>query len=60
MFIRPHLDYGDAIYDEPNLSSLANKIASVQYNVGSIAKLLRVLLEELLKRHYTKIYVLNI
>ena len=25
-FIRPHLDYGDVIYDQPNLSSLANKI----------------------------------
>ena len=30
-FIRPHLDYGDVIYDQPNLSSLANKIESVQY-----------------------------
>ena len=29
-FIRPHLDYGDVIYDQPNLSSLANKIKSVQ------------------------------
>ena len=31
-FIRPHLDYGDVIYDQPNLSSLANKIESVQNN----------------------------
>ena len=30
-FIRPHLDYGDVIYNQPNLSSLANKIESVQY-----------------------------
>ena len=33
-FIRPHLDYSDAIYDQPNLSSLANKIESVQYNAA--------------------------
>ena len=31
-FIRPHLDYGDVIYHQPNLSSLTNKIESVQYN----------------------------
>ena len=35
-FIRPHLDYGDVIYDQPNLSSLVNKIASAQYN-GALA-----------------------
>ena len=29
-FIRPHLDYGDIIYDQPNLSSLTNK--SNQFN----------------------------
>ena len=33
-FIRPHLDYGDVIYDQPNISSLANKIKSVQYHVA--------------------------
>ena len=33
-FIRPHLDYRDVIYDQPNLSSLANKIESVQYNAA--------------------------
>ena len=33
-FIRPHLDYGDVIYDQPNLSSLTNKIESVQYNAA--------------------------
>ena len=33
-FIRPHLDYGDVIYDQPNLFSLANKIESVQYNAA--------------------------
>ena len=29
-FIRPHLEYGVVIHDQPNLSSLANKIESVQ------------------------------
>ena len=33
-FIRPHLDYGDIIYDQLNLSSLTNKIESVQYNAA--------------------------
>ena len=33
-FIRPHLDYGDVIYDQLNLSSLTNKIESVQYNAA--------------------------
>ena len=33
-FFRPHLDYEDVIYDQPNLSSLANKITSVQYNTA--------------------------
>ena len=28
------MDYGDVIYDQPNLSLLANKIESVQCNVG--------------------------
>ena len=34
--IRPHPDYGDVIYDQPNLSSLpdTNKIESVQYNAA--------------------------
>ena len=31
-FVRPHLDYGDVIYDQPNSSSLSDKIESVQYN----------------------------
>ena len=33
-FIRPHLDYGDVICDQPNLSSLTNKIESVQWNAA--------------------------
>ena len=28
-FIRPHLDYGDVIYDQPNLPTFTNKIESV-------------------------------
>ena len=31
-FVRPHLDYGDVIYDQPNNSSLSDKIESVQCN----------------------------
>ena len=34
-FIRPHLEYGVVIHDQPNLSSLANKIESVQENAAS-------------------------
>ena len=34
-FVRPHLDYGDVItYDQPNNSSLSDKIESVQYNAA--------------------------
>ena len=31
-FFRPHLDYGDVIYDQPNNSCLSDKIETVQYN----------------------------
>ena len=31
-FVRPDLDYGDVIYDQPNNSSLSDKTESVQYN----------------------------
>ena len=31
-FIRPHLDYGDIIYDIPGNESFYQKLASVQYN----------------------------
>ena len=31
-FVRPHLDYGDIIYDQPNNESFCNKIEKVQYN----------------------------
>ena len=33
-FIRTHLDYGDIVYDQPNNSSLSEKIESLQYNVA--------------------------
>lgn len=31
--IRPHLHYGDVIYNQPNPPYLTNNIESVQYNV---------------------------
>ena len=31
-FIRPHLDYGDIIYDQPNNQAFSNKLEAVQYN----------------------------
>ena len=33
-FIRPHLDYTDIIYDQPNNLNLCNKIESCQYNTA--------------------------
>ena len=33
-FVRPHLDYGDIIYDQPNNQTLSDKIESVQYNAA--------------------------
>ena len=33
-FVRPHLDYGNVIYDQPNNSRLSDKIESVQYNAA--------------------------
>ena len=33
-FIRPHLDYGDIIFDQPNNESFCNLIERVQYNVA--------------------------
>ena len=33
-FVRPHLDYGDVTYDQPNTSRLSDKIESVQYNAA--------------------------
>ena len=31
-FVRPHLDYDNVLYDQPNNESLSQKIKSVQYN----------------------------
>ena len=33
-FIRPHLDYGDVIYDQPNNNRLSEKIESIQYKAA--------------------------
>ena len=33
-FIRPHLDYGDIVYDQPNNSSLSEKMEYLQYNAA--------------------------
>ena len=33
-FIRPHLDYGDVIYDQPLNESLSNRLESVQYKAA--------------------------
>ena len=33
-YIRPHLDYDDVVYDQPNNSCLSDKIENVQYNAA--------------------------
>ena len=33
-FVRPHLDYGDVIYDKPNNVRFSDKIESLQYNAA--------------------------
>ena len=33
-FVRPHLDNGDIIYDQPNNERFCNKRETVQYNVA--------------------------
>ena len=33
-FVRPHLDCGDIIYDQPNNESFCNKLETVQYNAA--------------------------
>ena len=32
-FVRPHLDYGDILYDKPNNENFQNKLEKVQYRV---------------------------
>ena len=34
LFVRPHLDYGDIVYDHPNNERFSNKIEAVQYNAA--------------------------
>ena len=29
-FIRPHLDYGDVVYDQPSNNAFSNKLETVQ------------------------------
>ena len=33
-FIRPHLDYGDIVYDQPSNDAFSNKLETVQYNAA--------------------------
>ena len=33
-FVRPHLDYGDVIYDQPTNQAFSEKLESVQYNAA--------------------------
>ena len=33
-FVRPHLDYGNIIYEQPNNESLNQKIERIQYNAA--------------------------
>ena len=34
LFVRPHVDYGDKIYDQPNNEHFCNMIEQVQYNAA--------------------------
>ena len=33
-FIRPHLDYGDVVYDQPSNDAFSNKLETIQYNAA--------------------------
>ena len=33
-FVKPHLNYGDILYDQPNNESLCKKFESIQYNAA--------------------------
>ena len=33
-FVRPHLDYSDIVYDQPNNQSFSNKIEAAQFNAA--------------------------
>ena len=42
LFVRPHLDYGDIMYDQPQNESFCNKLERVQYNAAlAITKAIR-------------------
>ena len=34
MFLRPLLDYGDIIYDQPNNNSFCEKLEAIQYKAA--------------------------
>ena len=34
LFMRPHLDYGDVVYDQPSNNAFSNKLETVQYNAA--------------------------
>ena len=34
LFMRPHLDYGDVVYDQPSNNAFFNKLETVQYNAA--------------------------
>ena len=34
LFIRPHLDYGDVVYDQSSNDAFSNKLETVQYNAA--------------------------
>ena len=51
-FVRPHLDYGDFLYDKPNNENFQNKLEKVQYRAclvitGAIQGTSRTLYDEL-------------
>ena len=35
-FVRPHIDYGDIIYDQPNNEHFCNMIERLQYNAALV------------------------
>ena len=46
-FVRPHLDYGDVIFDHSFNNSLQNKIKSIQYKASlAITRAIRETLKE--------------
>ena len=59
-FVRPSLDYGSVIYDQPDNSNLSDKIESVQYNaVLAITGAIRVTSKEKLYQELGLEYLRN-